>query len=286
MIIIDGLCVSKKIRAEIGQEIEKNVIAMGRPPSLAVILVGDDSASQVYVKNKEKACAEVGIRSINHKLDQNTSENELLALISNLNNDNSIDGILLQLPLPKEIDSLKCLMAIDSKKDVDGFHPENVGKLSLGMPGFVACTAAGIIELMKYYGFSTSGKKAVVVGRSNIVGKPIAALLSRNDYYGNATVTLCHSRTFDIAKECISADFLILALGKPGFIKGDMVKKGAIVFDVGISRTENGICGDADYESVSSKCAAITPVPGGIGPMTIAMLLKNTMYAWKINNSI
>lgn len=285
MIIIDGKATANIIREEIKQEIEKNIIAYGRAPSIAVILVGDNSASLVYVKNKEKACDQAGIRSVSYRLDQNTSENELLALITKLNQDDCIDGILLQLPLPKGIDSLKCLVAIDSKKDVDGFHPDNVGRLSLGLPGFVPCTPAGIIELFRRYGLSPSGKKAVIVGRSNIVGRPMAMLLSQNNYFGNATVTVCHSRTVDIALECVQADFLILAIGIPKFVTADMVKEGAVLIDVGINRTENGLCGDADFENVCSKCTAITPVPGGVGPMTIAMLLKNTLHSWKMRNS-
>lgn len=286
MIIIDGMDVANKIREEIRQEIDSNILTMGRQPCLAVILVGDDPASKIYVKYKENACAQVGIRSINYTLAQDTKEDELFSLIIKLNQDDGIDGILLQLPLPPEINSLKCILAIDSKKDVDGFHPENIGKLSLGLPVFVPCTPAGIMELLKRYELSPSGKKAVIIGRSNIVGKPMAMLLAQNSPYGNATVTVCHSKTANIAQECVKADFLILALGKPNFVTADMVKKGAVVIDVGISRTEKGLQGDADFKSVSSKCAAITPVPGGVGPMTITMLLKNTMLSWKMRNSI
>jgi len=286
MIVMEGKSLAQKMRTEIQQEIKNNVIAVGRPPCLAVILAGDDPASRIYVNNKEKACAEAGILSINYTLDNTISENELLSLITKLNQDDKVDGILLQLPLPKGIDSLRCISTIDSGKDVDGFHPENVGKLCLDLPGFVPCTPAGIIELMKNYGLTASGKKAVIIGRSNIVGKPMAMLLSQKSYYANATVTLCHSRTVDLAKECKTADFLILALGRPKFVTADMIKKGVVIFDVGINRTEAGLCGDADFKSVSAKCAAITPVPGGVGPMTIAMLLKNTLTAWKIHNSL
>lgn len=286
MILIDGKTLAQKIRTELQQEIKSKVIAVGRPPCLAVILVGGDPASQIYVRMKEEACTQAGILSINYTLDKTVSENELLSLITKLNQDDTVDGILLQLPLPKEIDTLKCILAIDSGKDVDGFHPENVGKLSLDLPGFVPCTPAGIIELMKSYGFSASGKKVVIVGRSNIVGKPMAMLLCQKNYYANATVSLCHSKTIDIAKECKDADFLILALGRPNFVTANMIKKGVVIFDVGISRTENGLCGDADFKSVSSKCGAITPVPGGVGPMTIAMLIKNTLLAWKNHNSL
>ena len=192
-----------------------------------------------------------------------------------------MDGILLQLPLPAGLDASRCLLAIDPAKDVDGFHPENVGRLSLGLPGMVSCTPAGVIELLRRYNLPTRGKKAVVVGRSDIVGKPLALLLARSGEFGDATVTLCHSRTANLAEECRSADFLFLAVGRPRMVTGDMVKKGAVVIDVGINRTDSGLCGDADYDSVFPQASAITPVPGGVGPMTIAMLLKNTVDAWK-----
>ena len=209
------------------------------------------------------------------------TQDALLALIAELNGRDDVDGILLQLPLPGQLSASACLLAIDPAKDVDGFHPENVGRLSLNLPGMVSCTPAGVIELLRRYNLPTRGKKAVVLGRSDIVGKPLALLLARPGEFGDATVTLCHSRTPDLAAECRSADFLFLAIGRPRLITGDMVREGAVIIDVGINRTDEGLCGDADFESVSRKAAAITPVPGGVGPMTIAMLLKNTVQAWE-----
>ena len=254
---------------------------MERRPGLAVILVGEDPASQVYVRNKERACAEAGILSFPYRLPADTTQDALLALIAELNGRDDVDGILLQLPLPGQLSASACLLAIDPAKDVDGFHPENVGRLSLNLPGMVSCTPAGVIELLRRYNLPTRGKKAVVLGRSDIVGKPLALLLARPGEFGDATVTLCHSRTPDLAAECRSADFLFLAIGRPRLITGDMVREGAVIIDVGINRTDEGLCGDADFESVSRKAAAITPVPGGVGPMTIAMLLKNTVQAWE-----
>ena len=209
------------------------------------------------------------------------TQDALLALIAELNGRDDVDGILLQLPLPGQLSASACLLAIDPAKDVDGFHPENVGRLSLNLPGMVSCTPAGVIELLRRYNLPTRGKKAVVLGRSDIVGKPLALLLARPGEFGDATVTLCHSRTPDLAAECRSADFLFLAIGRPRLITGDMVREGAVIIDVGINHTDEGLCGDADFESVSRKAAAITPVPGGVGPMTIAMLLKNTVQAWE-----
>lgn len=281
MRIIDGKATAATIRAELQQEVVTHQAAAGRPPALAVILVGEDAASQVYVRNKEKACEQVGIRSLAYRLPASTGQQELLDLITKCNTDPTVDGILLQLPLPKGLDSQACLLAIDPAKDVDGFHPENVGRLSVGLPCFAPCTPAGVMELLRRYDLSPAGKKAVVIGRSNIVGKPLAMMLAQNDPYGNATVTVCHSRTPDLAAECRSADFLFLALGKPRFVTGDMVREGVVILDVGINRTDDGLCGDADYDSVSPKCAAITPVPGGVGPMTIAMLMGNTVLSWR-----
>ena len=282
MLLIDGKATAATIREELKAQIASCLAAAGRAPGLAVILVGEDPASQVYVRNKEKACADVGIVSLPHRLPPDTTQATLLALIRQLNARDDVDGILLQLPLPagSDMDGQACLLAIDPAKDVDGFHPENVGRLSLGLPGFVSCTPAGVMELLERYNLSPAGKKAVVVGRSNIVGKPLAMLLSRPGPFANATVTVCHSRTTNLAEECRNADFLFLALGKPRFVTGDMVKPGAVVLDVGINRTDDGLCGDADFASVSEKAAAITPVPGGVGPMTIAMLLKNTVASW------
>lgn len=281
MQIIDGKATAATIREELQLEVASGLAVAGRAPGLAVILVGEDPASQVYVRNKERACEQIGIRSFAHKLPASTSQQQLLDLIAQCNADVAVDGILLQLPLPKGLDSQDCLLAITPAKDVDGFHPENVGRLSVGLPCFAPCTPAGVIELLRRYNLSPAGKKAVVIGRSNIVGKPLAMMLAQNDPFGNATVTVCHSRTPDLAAECRNADFLFLALGKARFVTGDMVKQGAVVLDVGINRTEDGLCGDADFASVSPKCAAITPVPGGVGPMTIAMLMRNTVLSWR-----
>lgn len=279
--IIDGKATAQAVRAELKEEIAARCKDGLRAPGLAVILVGEDPASQVYVRNKERACQDTGILSLPYRLPADTSQEALLALIAELNARPDVDGILLQLPLPAGLDASRCLLAIDPAKDVDGFHPENVGRLSLGLPGMVSCTPAGVIELLRRYNLSTRGKKAVVVGRSDIVGKPLALLLARSGEFGDATVTLCHSRTANLAEECRSADFLFLAVGRPRMVTGDMVKKGAVVIDVGINRTDSGLCGDADYDSVFPQASAITPVPGGVGPMTIAMLLKNTVDAWK-----
>ncbi len=281
MTIIDGKATAATLRGELQVLVNAGITAGKRAPGLAVILVGEDPASQVYVRNKEKACVDVGIISFPHRLPASTTQQELLDLIAKLNADSQVDGILLQLPLPKGLDADACLLAIDPAKDVDGFHPENVGRLSLGLPGFVSCTPAGIMELLERYNLSPSGKKAVIVGRSNIVGRPLALLLSQQGPFANATVTICHSRTPDIAKECREADFIFLALGKANFLTADMVKEGVVIIDVGINRTDNGLVGDADYTSVAPKTAAITPVPGGVGPMTIAMLLKNTVHSWQ-----
>lgn len=279
--IIDGKATAQAVRAELKEEIAARCKDGLRAPGLAVILVGEDPASQVYVRNKERACQDTGILSLPYRLPADTTQEALLALIAELNARPDVDGILLQLPLPAGLDASRCLLAIDPAKDVDGFHPENVGRLSLGLPGMVSCTPAGVIELLRRYNLPTRGKKAVVVGRSDIVGKPLALLLARSGEFGDATVTLCHSRTANLAEECRSADFLFLAVGRPRMVTGDMVKKGAVVIDVGINRTDSGLCGDADYDSVFPQASAITPVPGGVGPMTIAMLLKNTVDAWK-----
>lgn len=281
MILIDGKKTAADIRGEIRTEIEQAVAQGVRAPGLAVILVGEDPASQVYVRNKERACAETGICSFPHRLPATTRQEDLLALIVSLNADPAVDGILLQLPLPAGLDANACLLAIDPDKDVDGFHPVSVGRLVLGLPGFVSCTPAGVIELLRRYDLPVEGKKAVVVGRSNIVGKPLASLLMRPGRFGNATVTVCHSRTANLAAVCREADFLFAAIGRPKFITADMVKEDAVVIDVGINRTEEGLCGDVDYAAVCDKVKAITPVPGGVGPMTIAMLLANTVQSWR-----
>ena len=286
--IIDGKATAQAVRAELKEEIAARCKDGLRAPGLAVILVGEDPASQVYVRNKERACQDTGILSLPYRLPADTSQEALLALIAELNARPDVDGILLQLPLPAGLDASRCLLAIDPAKDVDGFHPENVGRLSLGLPGMVSCTPAGVIELLRRYNLPTRGKKAVVVGRSDIVGKPLALLLARSGEFGDATVTLCHSRTANLAEECRSADFLFLAVGRPRMVTGDMVKEGATVIDVGITRvksdkTKSGwkLLGDVKFDEVAPKCAYITPVPGGVGPMTIISLMRNTLRAAK-----
>lgn len=281
MILIDGKATAQQIRQELKAQTGDLARKAGRAPGLAVILVGEDPASQVYVRNKERACIEVGFLSETLRLPANSSQQELETLIDSLNARVDIDGILLQLPLPQGLDSQSLLERITPDKDVDGFHPINMGKLTLGLPGLRPCTPAGVMELLNRYKLSPAGKKAVVVGRSNIVGKPLALMLSAAGAEANATVTICHSRTPDMAEECRNADFLMLAIGKPEFIKADMVKKGAVVIDIGINRTEHGLVGDCAFNEVSKVASAITPVPGGVGPMTIAMLLQNTLSAFK-----
>jgi len=273
--IIDGKQISADIRAELAEEVKKMESEHGIKPGLAVILVGEDPASQVYVNNKEKACLDIGFNSIKHVLPAETTEDELLALVDKLNNQEDVDGLLVQLPLPGHIDEERVILSIDPDKDVDGFHPISVGRLAIGVPGFVSCTPAGVVELLKRSGTELEGANAVVVGRSNNVGKPAALLLLAE----NSTVTICHSRTKDLGAVTSGADVLVAAVGVPELIKGDMVKEGATVIDVGIHRTDNGLVGDVDFEAASKKARAITPVPGGVGPMTIAMLMKNTLQA-------
>lgn len=272
---IDG----KKISADIKEELKEQVADLkkdGVSVCLAVIQVGNDPASTVYVGNKKKACAYIGIESKAYELPEETTEEELLALIDQLNNDDSVNGILVQLPIPDHMDEKKVIEAISPKKDVDGFHPQSVGALSIGEPGFVSCTPAGIIQLLKRSGIEIEGKECVVVGRSNIVGKPMAMLLLRE----NGTVTVCHSRTRNLKEVCRRADILVAAIGKPKFFDASYVKDGVVVIDVGIHRNENNkLCGDVDYDSVIDKVSAITPVPGGVGPMTIAMLMHNCVEA-------
>ncbi len=279
--IIDG----REISAAVKQQIKEEVVSLnkqGIEVCLAVIIVGDDPASKVYVANKEKACEQLGITSYKYVLPAETTNEELLSLIEKLNNDKKVNGILCQLPLPKHLDEKLIINSIVPEKDVDAFHPQNVGKIMIGDFDFLPCTPAGVIEMLKYSGIEMSGKKCVVVGRSNIVGKPMAMLLLHN----NATVTVCHSRTVNLKEECANADILVVAIGKAKFVTADMVKEGAIVIDVGMDRDENGkLCGDVDFDSVSQKAGAITPVPGGVGPMTIAMLMKNTLTAAKKQNS-
>lgn len=277
MILLDGKAVSAKMKERVKNEAVK-LKNLGVEPALAVILVGEDKASQTYVASKEKACHACEIKSIMHRLPEQTTQNELLALIDLLNLDDSIDGILVQLPLPKHINTDKILESISPNKDVDGFHAINVGKLSSGLDGFVPCTPLGIMEILKEYDIDVSGKNACVIGRSNIVGKPMANLLLN----ASATVTVTHSKTKNLKEICKSADILVAAIGKPFFVTEDMVKDGAIVIDVGINRLDNGrLVGDVDFDKVASKCSYITPVPGGVGPMTIAMLLSNTIKSAK-----
>ena len=275
MKILDGKAVSLKVKESVkvrADELKK----FGVEPTLAVVLVGEDKASQTYVRAKEKACNEYGIKSVAHRLSENTTQNELLALINVLNLDDSIHGILVQLPLPKHIDTNVVLAAIDPRKDVDGFHAVNVGKLVSGLDGFVPCTPLGVMEILKEYGIDVAGLNAVVIGRSNIVGKPMANLLLN----ASATVTVTHSRTKNLKEICKNADLIVAAIGKPFFLKADMVKEGAVVVDVGINRLDDGrLVGDVDFDEVAPKCSYITPVPGGVGPMTIAMLLNNTILA-------
>lgn len=276
MLIIDGKKTAADIRRELHDRVAAPSARHGRPPGLAVILVGDDPASQVYVRNKEKACAETGIVSRGIRLSAGVSQHELEAAILELNADPAIDGILLQLPLPRGLDSQCCLNLIDPAKDVDGFHPVNMGRLALGLPGPRPCTPAGVMVLLERHGIGVAGKKAVVVGRSNIVGKPLALML----LHANATVTICHSRTAGLAGEVRSAELVFAAVGRPGFITADMVRPGAVVVDVGINRTDTGLAGDCDFEGLKGVASAMTPVPGGVGPMTIAQLLTNTVDAW------
>lgn len=270
--IIDG----KKISAQVKDECRDWVANEGLDVTLAVIQVGNDPASTVYVGNKKKACEYIGIQSLSYELPEETTEQELLSLVEELNRKKSVNGILVQLPLPSHIDEDKIIEAISPKKDVDGFHPQSVGALSIGQPGFVSCTPAGIIQLLKRSGVEIDGKECVIVGRSNIVGKPMAMLMLRE----NATVTICHSHTKNLAEVTKRADILIVAIGKPKFITADYVKEGAVVIDVGIHRPEGGkLCGDVDFNSVEPVASFITPVPGGVGPMTIAMLMNNCVEA-------
>ncbi|NCD25401.1 MAG: bifunctional methylenetetrahydrofolate dehydrogenase/methenyltetrahydrofolate cyclohydrolase FolD [Deltaproteobacteria bacterium] len=276
MQIIDGKATAATIRQELAGQVAALAARHGRAPGLAVILVGENPASQVYVRNKERACAEVGIVSRGIRLAADIPQAELEQTILDLNADPAIDGILLQLPLPKGLDSQKCLDLIDPSKDVDGFHPVNMGRLTLGLSCLRSCTPAGIMTLLERHGIPVAGRKAVVIGRSNIVGKPLALMLLQK----NATVTICHSRTIDIASEIRGADIVLAAVGIPRFVTADMVKPGAVVIDVGINRTETGLVGDCDYEALKDVASAMTPVPGGVGPMTIAQLLVNTVEAY------
>ena len=269
--LIDGKAISQQIKDELKEKVEK-LKTQGTEICLAVIQVGNDPASGVYVNNKKKACAYIGIQSLSYELPEETTEEELLKLIGEMNAKEEVNGILVQLPLPKQINEEKILLAIDPAKDVDGFHPANVGNLSIGRPGYVSCTPAGVIQLLKRSGIEIEGKECVVLGRSNIVGKPMAMLLLRE----NGTVTVCHSRTKNLKEITKRADILVAALGKPKFVDASYIKEGAVVIDVGIHRNENNkLCGDVDFEEVAPHTSAITPVPGGVGPMTIAMLMHN-----------
>ena len=274
--IIDGKVISKLVREEIAAEVVEFKKKYDSAPGLAVIIVGNDPASQVYVRNKKRGCEEVGFYSESYELPAETTQEELIALVERLNGDDKIHGILVQLPLPKHLNETEVLLKIKPEKDVDAFHPYNVGKIMIGNHDLLPCTPAGVMVLLQKSGIEVSGKKCVVIGRSNIVGKPMAMLL----LHANGTVTICHSRTQNLAEICREADILVASIGKPEFVKGDMVKEGAVVVDVGINRLESGkLVGDVDFAEVEPKASYITPVPGGVGPMTITMLLKNTLTA-------
>lgn len=288
MRLIDGKAVAAKIKEEIADEVVRIKESGGKTPHLAAVLVGHDGGSETYVANKVKACEAVGFKSTLIRYEEDVTEAELLDRVNRLNNDPDIDGFIVQLPLPKHISETKITEAIDYRKDVDGFHPVNVGRMSLGMPCFLSATPSGILELLKRYNIETSGKHCVILGRSNIVGKPAALLMMQKAYPGDCTVTVCHSRTPNIKEITLQADIIIAALGVPEFLTGDMVKEGAVVIDVGTTRvpsdkTKSGfkLTGDVKFDEVSPKCSFITPVPGGVGPMTIVSLLKNTLLAGK-----
>lgn len=288
MQIIDGKAVAATIKKEIAAEVESIIANGGKRPHLAAILVGHDGGSETYVANKVKACEECGFTSTLIRYEADVTEEELLKKVDELNKDTDVDGFIVQLPLPKHIDEQKVTEAIDYRKDVDGFHPVNAGRLAIGLPCFLSATPNGIMELLARYNIDTKGKRCVVLGRSNIVGKPMANLMMQKQIPGDATVTVCHSHTENIAEECRRADIIIAALGQPHFVKADMVKEGAVVIDVGTTRVPDAtrksgfrLCGDVDYENVAPKCSFITPVPGGVGPMTIVSLMKNTLLAGK-----
>ena len=285
MQIIDGKATAQQIKAEIAEEVNNIVAKGGKRPHLAAILVGHDGGSETYVKNKVLACEACGFKSSLIRFDDTVSEEELLAKVQELNADDDVDGYIVQLPLPRHINEQKIIMAVDYRKDVDGFHPINVGRMAIGLPCFVSATPLGIITLLQRYGVKTSGKKCVVLGRSNIVGKPMAQLMMQKQY-GDATVTVCHSHSATLKEECREADIVIAAIGQPNFVTADMVKPGAIVIDVGTTRVPDAtrpsgsrLNGDVKYDEVAPKCSMITPVPGGVGPMTICSLMKNTLAA-------
>ena len=288
MEIIDG----KKVAAEIKESIKKEVAALidsgERVPHLVAILVGEDPASQTYVAGKEKACREVGFTSSVYRMPETTKETELLGIVEFLNADEEVDGFIVQLPLPKHINENKILEAISPSKDVDGFHPANLGRMVIGLPTFLPATPFGILKMLEYYKIETEGKHCVVLGRSNIVGTPMSLLMSRKAYPGNCTVTICHTKTTNVKEICLTADILIAAVGQPNYVTEDMVKKGAVIIDVGMHRIEDAskqsgfrLIGDVDYKNVAPKCKAISPVPGGVGPMTIVSLIQNTLKAYK-----
>jgi methylenetetrahydrofolate dehydrogenase (NADP+)/methenyltetrahydrofolate cyclohydrolase len=282
MPIIDGKKVSATLKEKIEAEVKELQSKTDKVPGLATVLVGEDPASSIYVRNKNKTCQKLGFKSFEYHLPEETGEEELLTLVKSLNDNKDVNGILVQLPLPKQIDSEKILEAIDPAKDVDGFHPINVGRMMVGNALLTPCTPTGIIELLDHYQVEIEGKHAVVVGRSNIVGKPVSILLLQR----NATVTICHSRTKDLPAMVKTADIIIAAVGRPCFVTADMVKEGAVVIDVGINRVDGKLVGDVDFDAVAEKAAYITPVPGGVGPMTIAMLMKNTLSAFKKANNL
>ncbi|MGM9853547.1 MAG: bifunctional methylenetetrahydrofolate dehydrogenase/methenyltetrahydrofolate cyclohydrolase FolD [Muribaculaceae bacterium] len=290
MQLIDGKATAAEIKKEIAAEVSRMVAEGRRRPHLAAILVGNDGGSEAYVASKVRACEECGFESTLLRFDTGVTEDELLAAVRRLNEDASVDGFIVQLPLPRHIDEMKVTEAISPEKDVDGFHPVNVGRMSIGIPSFLPATPAGIMELLRRYGIDTAGKHCVIIGRSNIVGKPMAALMMQKSAPGNCTVTVVHSATRDLAEHTRRADILIAAMGKPGFVKDDMVKDGAVVIDVGTTRVPDAsrksgyrLCGDVDFDAVAPKCSWITPVPGGVGPMTIVSLLQNTLLAAKRN---
>ena len=286
--LLDGKAVSAQMKKEMAEEVAQIKAAGGKIPHLAAILVGHDGGSETYVASKVKTCQEIGFKSTLIRFEEDVTEEELLRKVDELNNDPDVDGFIVQLPLPKHISEQKVIEAIDYRKDVDGFHPINVGRMSIGLPCYVSATPNGILELLKRYKIETSGKKCVVLGRSNIVGKPMAALMMQKANPGDATVTVCHSRSKDLVKECQEADIIIAALGQPNFVKAEMVKEGAVVIDVGTTRVPDAtkksgfkLTGDVKFDEVAPKCSFITPVPGGVGPMTIVYLMKNPLLAGK-----
>lgn len=287
MTLIDGKATATAIKAQIAEEVKNIIDAGGKQPHLVAVLVGHDGGSETYVRNKVIACEQCGFKSTLIRYEEDVTEEELLTCVDRLNKDKDVDGFIVQLPLPKHIDEQKVTEAVCPKKDVDGFHPVNVGRMSIGLDCFISATPLGILTLLKHYNIKTSGKKCVVIGRSNIVGKPMASLMMQKQY-GDATVTVLHSHSQNIKEECLMADIIICALGRPEFLKADMVKEGAVVIDVGTTRVPDAsrpsgfrLCGDVDFENVAKKCSFITPVPGGVGPMTICSLMLNTLKAGK-----